>query len=452
MNENNKIGHINTLETIAKEILELKKNLGLRRPLVIEFCGTPKAGKTTTISALNIFLKRNDFRTVVIGEMASVCQIPNKTDFFFNSWNLFNSMAEIIKQLALGESKTDIILIDRAIFDAMCWFKWLVTNPVKNPYINNDQYDTFYNFLINTDMWIKHIDLVYIFKTKPAEALKREFAELLTNKTGSIMNLKVLESYNKSISEIKSQLESKFRNIQEYDTTNQDPNQVSYDVTHKVLNVLRELLTEKIGYFLDTFTIALKPGINDISLIESRLLFFGERNIIEDENYVQPVAIAVITDSARKKVLVLKKNEHKAIKGSPEHNRMLLYLGGHVRQEDRISATDSILEVIKRSLQREIKEEINETLTIGSQIPFLIYSPVSDKSKKHLGVCFIVEMDLDEKTFSPTRDEFIHKSSSSRSGTVVSVKDLPEMINEFEPWSLSILSHVFKINMTLFSS
>lgn len=451
MNEDHKLGHIETLEIIAKEILELKKNLGLRRPLVIEFCGTPKAGKTTTISALNIFLKRNEFKTVVIGEMASVCQIPNKTDFFFNSWTLFSSMAEIIKQLAIGENKTDIILIDRAIFDAICWFKWLLTNPIKNPYINKNQYETFSNFLVNTDMWTKHIDLVYIFKTDPSEALKREFAELLTTKSGSIMNLKVLESYNKSISEIKSHYENKFRNIQEYDTTKQDPNQVSYDVTHKVLNVLRDLLTEKIGYFLETFTILLKSGINDLSLIESRLLFFGERNIIEEENYVQPVAIAVITDSARKKVLVLKKNEHKATKGSPEHNRILLYLGGHVRQEDRISATDPSLEVIKRALQREIKEEINETLTIGSQIPFLIYSPVSKKSKKHLAVCFIIEMDLDEKTFTPTREEFIHKSSSSRSGTVVSVKDLPEMINEFEPWSLSILSHVFKISMTLFN-
>ena len=43
------------LEKLAKEILNLKQILGLRRPLLIEFCGTPKAGKTTTITALNIF-------------------------------------------------------------------------------------------------------------------------------------------------------------------------------------------------------------------------------------------------------------------------------------------------------------------------------------------------------------------------------------------------------------
>lgn len=84
-------------------------------------------------------------------------------------------------------------------------------------------------------------------------------------------------------------------------------------------------------------------------------------------------------------------------------------------------------------------------------MPFLIYSPISEKSKRHLAVCYIIEMDLDEKRFIPTRDEFIHKSTFSKSGTVVKVKDLPEMIDDFEPWSLSILSHVFKINLTLFT-
>jgi predicted NUDIX family phosphoesterase len=450
MGKSDKSQHIFTLETIAKEILDLKQSLGLRRPLVIEFCGTPKAGKTTTISALNIFLKRNDFKTSLIGEMAGVCPIPSKTDFFFNSWTLFNSLAEMLKQLALGENKTDIILIDRALFDAMCWFKWLSCNNSKHPYISASQYKIFANFLMETNMWTKYIDLVYIFKASPTEALKREFSELLTTKNGTIMNPKVLESYNESIDEIKTEFGNKFRSVEEYDTTNQHPNLVSYDVTNKILHVLRELLTEKIGYFLETFSIALKSGINDFDIIKNRVLFFGERNIIEAEKYIQPVAIAVITDTGRKNVLVLKKNDTKTTKDSPEHNRMLLYLGGHLRQEDKHYVVDDNLTIIKRALEREIKEELNEKFTIGPQQPFLIYSPVSNKSKRHLAICFVIEMDLENKKFSPTRDEFIHKSPSSRSGTIVKTKDLQEMINEFEPWSLSILSYVFNLNVTLF--
>lgn len=451
MSQYSKIEQIKTLENLAKDILNLKKSLGLRRPLVIEFCGTPKAGKTTTITSLNKFLKRNDFTTTVIGEMAGICPIPSKTDYFFNSWTLFNSMSELLKQLALGENRTDIILIDRAIFDAICWFKWLSCNQPKNPYISTEQFATFANFLIETDMWIKHIDLVYIFKTSPQEAQKREFAELLTNKSGTIMNTAVLESYNISISEVKDLYGKKFRKIEEYDTTNQDPNFLSYDVTNTILRILHELLTEKIGYFFETFSIALKPGINDYEIIQSRILFFGQRNIIENESYIQPIVIAVITDSDRKNVLVLKKNEQKTEKDSPEYNRMLLYLGGHIRQEDRHEANEDNIVTIKRALQREIKEELSLTITVGNQEPFLIYSPVSSKSKKHLAICFIIEMDLENRKFHPTREEFIHKSPNSKSGTIVKVKDLPEIIDEFEPWSLYILSHVFNMSMTLFN-
>lgn len=445
-----KLQQITALENIAKDILELKKNLGLRRPLVIEFCGTPKAGKTTTISALNIFLKRNEFKTVVIEEMAGACPVPNKTDFFFNSWTLFSSLSDLLKQLTLGDNRTDVILIDRAIFDSMCWFQWLANNPPKNPYLSSSQFSTFSNFLIGTDLWVKHIDLVYIFKTSPSEALKREFSELLTSKPGTIMNTKVLKTYNESVDNVKRDFGKRFRKIEEYDTTKQDPNFVSYDVTHTVLSVLRDLLTEKIGYFLDTVVGRLKNGINDFELIDTRSMFFGERHIVEEEKYVQPVAIAVITDAKREHVLVFRKNENKTTKDSPEHNRMLLYLGGHLRQEDKFNENEKNIATIKRALQREIKEELNETVTVDDQQPFLIYTPVSEKSKKHLAICFVIEMDLEGRKFNPTREEFVQKSASSKSGNVVNIWTVPEFIDELESWSRVILTNVFNQQPTLF--
>jgi hypothetical protein len=266
------------------------------------------------------------------------------------------------------------------------------------------------------------------------------------------MNRNVLESYNKSIQNIKDNYSNKFRKVEEYDTSKKDPNIVGLDITNKILEVLKDLLTEKIGYMMSNFSSTLKDGINDFGEISNRLVFFNERHIVENaEEMIQPIAIAVITDRERKNVLVLKKNEIKTTKDSPEYGRMLLYSGGHIRQEDKYSESDDNLKVIKRALEREIKEELNECITIGEQIPFMIYSPISKKSKKHLAVCFIIEMELENKKFRPTRDEFIHKSPTSKSGTVVKTKDLLEMVSEFEPWSLAILSHVFNLNRTLFS-
>jgi putative protein kinase ArgK-like GTPase of G3E family len=79
----NPTNEISALENQAKDLLSLRHELGQRRPLVIEICGTPKAGKTTAINALNIFLKRNGFSTSLVHEMAAICPVRNKTDYFF---------------------------------------------------------------------------------------------------------------------------------------------------------------------------------------------------------------------------------------------------------------------------------------------------------------------------------------------------------------------------------
>lgn len=50
--------NIAKLEKLAQEVLQLKNIHRQRRPIVIEFCGSPKAGKTSSINSLNIFLKR----------------------------------------------------------------------------------------------------------------------------------------------------------------------------------------------------------------------------------------------------------------------------------------------------------------------------------------------------------------------------------------------------------
>ena len=99
---------IRELESLAAEVLRLKQERDQRRPLLIEFCGSPKSGKTTTIRALNIFLKRNGFKTVVLTERASICPIENKTHPFFNIWTLTTAISEIIKNLERGENKIDM--------------------------------------------------------------------------------------------------------------------------------------------------------------------------------------------------------------------------------------------------------------------------------------------------------------------------------------------------------
>ena len=83
MERKQQIKPIEDLEKLASDVLLLKEKIKLRRPILIEFCGSPKAGKTTTITSLNIFFKRNGFRTKILAERAGICPVIKKNPSIF---------------------------------------------------------------------------------------------------------------------------------------------------------------------------------------------------------------------------------------------------------------------------------------------------------------------------------------------------------------------------------
>ena len=86
--ENDVNTKIAELEKLAESVLRLKRNVIPRRPIVIEFCGSPKSGKSSCINSLDLFLRRNKFRTKILTERASVCPVLNKYDPHFNIWTV----------------------------------------------------------------------------------------------------------------------------------------------------------------------------------------------------------------------------------------------------------------------------------------------------------------------------------------------------------------------------
>lgn len=450
MADKNRKKAIKELEDLAKEILELKQERKLRRPLLIEFCGSPKSGKSTTITSLNQFLKRNGFTTSVLTERASVCPVANKKDPFFNLWTLTSAIAEIIKNL--DKRDTDIIIADRAIFDALCWFEWLnVNESINAPYLNNENYSALKSF-INMELIRDCFDIIYVFKASPKISIEREYSNLLTDKRGSIMQESVLKSFNNAINNIIDKYDKSFRSVISIDTgideNDKNPNIVSYAVTQNILNTLKMLLIEKIGFVNkdNLLKYGLKEGINSYDeIMKDSVLNYMDRDQVEkDKQLIQPLPIAVITNSERDKVLVVKKSEKKALKESPERNRVLLYIGGHIRQED---ARTTLMHTINKSLTREIKEEIGESINFENVKPFLIYTPsYSTRSENHLAICHVVEMDLDMRKFKITSDEHVMKAGTTISGHVLPVREVfSKEYNNLESWSIAILEEVFNI-------
>ena len=222
MNKRDRNKSIRELENLAIEILDFKAERKLRRPLLIEFCGSPKSGKSTTITSLNQFLKRNGFTTTVLTERASVCPVSNKKDPFFNIWTLTSAVAEIIEHL--DKNDTDIIIADRAIFDALCWFEWLNKNDsIESPYLNDENYKSLISF-IKMDLLKDYIDIVYVFKVEPKISIEREYSNLLTDKRGSIMRESTLKSFSESVDNVINTHKQDFREVITIDTGTKENN------------------------------------------------------------------------------------------------------------------------------------------------------------------------------------------------------------------------------------
>ena len=90
---------VRALETKAERLKGLLAVRPAKRPLIIEFSGSPKAGKTRSISVLELFLKRNGFKVEVYTERASVSPIKSKGHLDFNVWVSCASLQGMLESL-----------------------------------------------------------------------------------------------------------------------------------------------------------------------------------------------------------------------------------------------------------------------------------------------------------------------------------------------------------------
>jgi len=432
------------LQKLAEEVLALKLEHRQKRPIVIEFSGSPKAGKTSCINSLELFLKRNGFSVSIVQERASVCPVSDKQSPMFNLWTACMSLAGLIGTLENKKNQVDVLILDRGIFDALCWFQWLVCNKK----MEENQKEITENFLLMEEL-VKCIDIVFAFCVSPNVSIEREYATLLTDKLGSIMNQKVLGEYLEAIEDTITNKSCFFHKVFKIETSCKNQDVVGKEVTSITLETLKDLLMERIGYFEKN------EMLNDILLSEQifsdnkltdvlSTIKFDLRNVVEENsNYIQPIPIAVITNIEKNKVLVIKKNRNAVSIYSPERDKILLYIGGHSRYEDSTEVTSQdFISICKSTLKREIKEEIGISIALNGIRPFYIYTPSNERSKKHLAVCFMIALDEEGIKLHLDSHELILNKGKSKSGRFLTIDEVCQE-PELEQWSEMILKQCF---------
>jgi thymidylate kinase len=183
---------IKTLEGRADSIKEKLLQFA-SRAFVIEFAGTPKSGKSTSVEAVRHFFSRHGFRVHVLIERASVCPIPMKGHLFFNTWCAATMLAEMIANV---DTETDIIIVDRGLFDSLGWLKM----QHQRGEVTQEEAQIIESFLL-LDRWRLLTDLAIVLNVSPQKAIAREKAQRVATKPGSIMNPDVLKTLSASVSE-----------------------------------------------------------------------------------------------------------------------------------------------------------------------------------------------------------------------------------------------------------
>jgi predicted NUDIX family phosphoesterase/thymidylate kinase len=427
------------LEELAAHIIKLKKSVIPRRPIVIEFCGSPKAGKTSCINSLAMFLRRNNIRTIVFSERGAVCPIRNKFDPSFNIWAGCSGLVQFSEIVANHSKYYDVVIMDRGFFDAISWFHW----QKKLRKLHEKHYKTFVDFFL-APKWISKLSVLYIFKANPQTSLKREHANLLTTKHGTIMNPEVLADFNAAIDECEALYRPFFGSkIRKIDTSSKNQEEVGYQVTKDILETLNEMIVEKIGYFDRRFLDHIKTDAFDPIEIfgQIRKLHYGDRQQIEEDiSALQPIPVAVITDMEQKKIIVAKKLRSATSARSAERGKGLVYFGGHIREEDEWTeyGNSNIADVAGAALARELKEELDIDYDPSGDKPVLcIWDRDGEKSSKHIALVYHVKIDRQSLRFATDRQEFAEKGVK-----IADVFKVVSRLDSFESWSKVIMDRL----------
>lgn len=405
-----------------------------KRPLIIEFSGLPKAGKTRTISILELFLKRNGFKVDVFIERASIAPIRTKGHLNFNTWVSCASLQGMLE--ALSKPELDVFILDRGVFDALVWTHWLC----QTGKITGDEAEACDKFFA-MNRWTDLVDLVIIMTCDPSTSIVREYSNQLTTKRGTIMSEDTLRQINRSIEATKEAHGSRFKAIEHIDTTSMESRETATKITEKALDVLTNFLDEEIcvvpadaiskeipsrGFVAERATVDAF-----VDAVGKHKKFVRRSRAEEDPSVIQPIPCAIIR--WKDQVLLLRRNK----KGHALHDKYLLWAGGHVNISDNGPA------ILRAALERELSEEIfiKGAYTVSEKPIALVRTDETTRASRHIGVLYEIKLESDDVALAMNQKEFKETRGTSMSGKLVEPSSLPEIYDKLNDWSKSMVAH-----------
>ncbi|MFA5987357.1 MAG: hypothetical protein WC797_01755 [Candidatus Paceibacterota bacterium] len=160
----------------------LRHNLDeIPRSFFVEFTGSPSSGKTTTITELDKFFRRQEFRVLRPQEGAEVIRHIERSTPLYNLRTGMYALSLLI-DLASGH-QYDLVIFDRCIFDAYCWMMYW-----KEKGLLSDEELACMQSFFTSRFWMNKIDAAYFMVCDPKIAMERELKIALSQKLGDTTN------------------------------------------------------------------------------------------------------------------------------------------------------------------------------------------------------------------------------------------------------------------------
>ena len=197
------------------EMKRIEKGIEPRRPVFVEFSGTPKSGKSTCIDIVSHFFRRVGFNVLAPTEGAS-----RRTPYYlrndlvaFNTWSASYALTHILEGLHHSD-RYHLAILDRGLFDALAWFQLL---EMRGDIVPADKQKVQDFVLIGH--WREVIDSVFLFTADPDTSMNRENADKLIEEHGRAMNPEFLDNLNPAYSQVRNSYGDEFKII-DIDTSN----------------------------------------------------------------------------------------------------------------------------------------------------------------------------------------------------------------------------------------
>jgi predicted NUDIX family phosphoesterase len=421
---------IKDLEDRAAKLKALLESRTAKRPLILEFSGAPKAGKTRCISVLELFLKRNGIKVEVYTERASIAPIKSKGHLNFNVWVSCASLQGMLEALY---KDIDVFILDRGVFDALVWNEWLemAGKITREEALQVEQFFTM-------KRWTDLIDVVFVLTSDPKVSIQREYADQLTTKRGTIMEEGTLNQFLDSTTRTMQKNGTRFKKLVTVDTTTAETRDSVARITDEALRVLSGFLDESVCVVPTAAVTGLPDAglVTDPEIVASFVRAVGSekqflpRSVAEQSpKYLQPIPCAILRHND--KILFLRRKKP----GHPLHDTYAVWAGGHVCR------ADDGPELLINALERELSEEvfIKGAFQLRRAPVGLIRTNEDARASRHIGVLYEVELTSENVALALNQKEFRETRGSSMSGKLVEISRIAEYYDSMGDWSKFIV-------------